>query len=421
MLNRPLRWAPGKNIAWQADLPGYGQSRPTVWRGVVYVTTVEGANKETLHLSAYDAKTGKLRWRRSAPASTTAEAVYTVARAAPTPVADKDGVYAFFESGDFLAFSHAGQPRWTRALFAEYGKFDNGHGCGTSPVQNANSLFVLVDHLGPSYLLALDKKTGRNRWKTTRESKRSWTSPLLVKRGKSEELVVSSAGTVHGYAASTGERLWELTGITGNNIPSPTTDGEHIFIGAATSPRESGGRSAAESNQCLTLTEKDGKPSVELKWQAKKAVCSYMSPTPYRGLVYYVNAAGVLFCLDVTTGEEKYSERIDGECWMSPIPAGDFLYFFARNGKTTVVKAGPVFEKVATNTLWPEGEPPMPSLTVAEPKRPEGAGAAPRPGGGPPPGASRDSYLDPIVYGATLAEGAFFIRVGTRLWCVPAK
>jgi outer membrane protein assembly factor BamB len=162
----PLVWSPEKNMAWKAALPGHGQSSPVVWRGQVYLTAVEGAEKETCHVVAVNLADGSIAWQHTFASSGRVKNSLYVSRAAPTPVADEQGIVAFFESGDVVALSHDGHVRWQRSLSADYGKFKNKFGLAASPVQTDRAVILLVDDEGPSYLAALDKRDGSVLWKT---------------------------------------------------------------------------------------------------------------------------------------------------------------------------------------------------------------------------------------------------------------
>ncbi|MEK7829645.1 MAG: PQQ-binding-like beta-propeller repeat protein, partial [Acidobacteriota bacterium] len=162
----PLEWSDAKNIAWKAALPGYGQSSPVVWRDKIFLTAVEGAMKEKLLALCYDLKSGRELWRREFAATFTMKDSGTVSKAAPTPGVDDKRVYFFFESGDLLAFDHKGKPQWQRKLAEEYGGYKTNHGLGGSVALTDKAVTLLVVHSGPSYLLAVDKQTGKNLWKT---------------------------------------------------------------------------------------------------------------------------------------------------------------------------------------------------------------------------------------------------------------
>lgn len=411
----PLRWSPTQNLAWKTELPGYGQSSPVVWGEQVFVTSVQGPMREKCLTHACDLKTGKLLWSRSLASNLPHEMSYYVSRAAPTPVVDGQGVYVFFESGELASFRHDGTPRWSRALVKEYGPFTNEFGIGQSLAQNAETVFVLVDDPGVAYLLAVDKKTGKNRWKVSREPRKSWTSPVLAKQGGKEILIVTANGFVEGFDTRDGSLLWSVDRITGNIMPSVWVDGERVFVGATPAQARlarPGGRTAAESNCCLKLTERDGKPGAEVLWEGKKATCDFASPLAYRGLVYYVTAAGIVYAVDAGTGKEVYSERIESPCWASPLALGEHVYFFGKNGVTTVIKAGPVFEKVASNPLWDTQNPPRTKEPFSTtPNNPANAGAA---------RATSPDALDPILYGYAALDGQLVIRLGSHLFGVRA-
>lgn len=396
----PTEWSPKKGIAWTVDLPGYGQSAPVVWDGVVYLTAVEGQQREKGYVVALDAKTGKEKWRHTFEPTQKAKWSFTISRAAPTPCVDANGVYCFFEGGNLFAFDHAGKVKWERNLVKDYGEFQGGHGVGASPAQTADALFVLIDHRGQSYFVAVDKATGKNKWKVDREAKGGWASPVIAMRDGKPELIASSAGTVIGYAPDTGKELWKLENVIGNTLPSASVVGDRVLFGGGNSRSKDDPPAGAKGNGCLKLVAKDGKPTFETAWTAKVGISNYATPLGYQGVAYFVNQVGVVYAHDLASGKELFAERIDGSCWASPVGAGGHVYFFGKDGTTTVLKAGKEFEKVASNKLW-DGKP-----------KPKDGGET---GGGKGPGAE---YGDPIVYGVAAADGAFFVRTGGQLFRV---
>lgn len=408
----PIEWSPEKGVAWSISLPGYGQSAPIVWKDRIYLTAVEGDEKERCLVLACDAATGGVLWTKQFPASVRQKTSYMVSRAAPTPVVDADGLYVLFESGDLLALTHEGSERWRVALFDDKERvFQNSHGYGASPAQTDEAVVVLVDHRGPSYLLAINKRTGKPLWKTERPPRSSWSSPRVTKVDGMFQIIVSSSGTADGYDARTGRQLWSHEGISGNSISSAAVSGNLVYVGASVSRRESDAEKAATSNCCLQIIP--GSPKgYKLLWQAKKAVCHYVSPLVHRGYVYYVNNVGVLYCLDAETGEQVYVHRIDGPSWAQPIAAGEHIYLFGKSGVTTVVRAGPEFEWLASNRLWNDNVPPVPKRSYTYEPQGESDTRSANP---------RDEYLDPIVYGVAAVDGAFYVRLGTHLYCIRAS
>ena len=423
--NLPLTWSPTENLAWRTPLPGYGQSSPVVWGGRAFVTAVDGDQKEKLFVVAVDVKSGKVAWKKEFAAGQTGKNNPMMSRAAPTPVVDKDGVYAFFESGDVVALTHAGEVRWERSLSKDYGAFKNNHGVGSSPAQTDKAVVVLIDDLGPSYLVALDKATGKNLWKADRKSRSSWTSPVVTKIDGRPAVLVSSSGSLDAYDAATGKELASLDGLVGNNIPSPAVSGDLVVLGAGENRMKPDAAASAKSNCCVRLTVKGDKISFEPVWDGKKAICQHASPLVYQGHAYFVTKSGLVHCVDLKTGAERYAERLDNPCWATPVGAGDHIYFFGKDGVTTVIKTGPDFEKVAANRFWSAADfakrrdeaKDKAAATLPPPK--EGKG----PGGGPPLPkeeleAARYSAVGDVVYGVAAVDGTFLVRTGTELVCV---
>jgi outer membrane protein assembly factor BamB len=421
--NLPVTWSPTENLAWRVGTPGYGQSAPVVWKGRVYLTAVEGDQKETLHVLCLDAADGRTLWRKTFPASQKGKNNPTTSRAAPTPVADAAGVYAFFESGDLFALTHDGRERWRRSLSKKFGEFKNTHGLAASPAQTDRAVLVLVDHQGPSYLLVVNKADGEDVWKADRPARTSWTSPVVAAAGGDPVVVVSSGGAVTGYDGHGGRTLWEVDGLTGNTMPSAVVSGDRVVVGATESARKPDREASARSNCCLKLTA--GGRGYEVAWRAKKVLAGTASPLVHAGHVYLVDKAGIVHCLDLNTGEVRYSERLANPVWATPVGAGAHVYFFGKDGVTTVVKAGPAFEPVATNRLWTAEDFQARKAAATKeaaatlPKPPEGKG----PTGGPPippaeAEAVRYSAVGDVVYGVAAVDGAFFVRTGTELVCV---
>jgi outer membrane protein assembly factor BamB len=148
----PLEWSPAENVAWDASLPGHGQSSPVIWGDKVFVTSVEGDNKEICHTLCIALADGKILWDHKHQSTAPDPNSVYISRAAPTPVVDAGHVFAFFESGDLVALTHDGQHVWTTSLSRKYAKFTNKFGLSGSPVQTDSSVIILADDEGPSYL-----------------------------------------------------------------------------------------------------------------------------------------------------------------------------------------------------------------------------------------------------------------------------
>ncbi len=369
--NLPINWSDQDNLAWAVELTGVGQSSPVIWEDMVFVTSVDGKKKENLVVHALNHKTGKMLWEKTFPSSSPAPLNNYISKAAPTPVVDGNAVYAFFESGDLFALSHTGEVIWKRCFTKDYGEFQGNHGIGTSPAQSDKNLFFLISHSGPSYLISLDKATGKTVWKEDRESKTSWTSPLVIHEGGTDHLLVSSNGTAEEVSTENGERIWWVEGLNKNTVPSPSVDGEFFVVGSS------------QAGNCLAI-RRDGKGNVtesHILWKAKKISSSFSSPLVVAGKVYFVNKAGIAFCNDLKTGESLWEKRLPSSCWTSSITDGKLIYFFCNGGETVVINIADEFNKKAENKLTVKGR----------------------------------------VYGVAVADGTFVIRTESQLLCIRNK
>jgi outer membrane protein assembly factor BamB len=426
----PLKWSPTQNIAWKTKLPGQGQSSPVIWGDRVFVTCIEGPFKDTCHVVALSLKDGKPLWDYSLASSQKVRSNYFQSRAAPTPAVDAERVYAFFETGDIIALTHDGKPVWQRSLVKEYGNFESDIGLAASLAQNANAVFVLIDHEGPSYLLAIDKRTGKNLWKTPRDSRRSYSSPMVLRIGDKDQIVVSSDGTVDGYDPATGKLLWSFDDVGANTVgtPFPVAPGRFL-ISATPGMQNQREKEAKRSNFLMTVEPShNGTFTLSVKWRAS-VMATFANPIVHKGIAYWVTRAGVVAAYDVESGEELFKERIGQTCWAAPLGVGDRVYFFGKDGQTTVLKAGRQFEVLAVNHLWDpaiegrdrlgeDSRSPAPKRDNGHSEHREG----PQRGG---PGTKRPetgpgglNFADPIQYGIAAVNGSLVIRTGAVVYCI---
>jgi outer membrane protein assembly factor BamB len=423
-LDIPLQWS-GKqaeraahHVAWSVPLLGYGQSSPVIWGDRVFVTTVEGPLKDRYYVSCLQLQAGTLLWRYELKNSSPVENSTFVSRAAPTPVVDGEAVYAFFESGDVVALDHAGQVRWQTCLSERFGAFDNKYGLAASPVADATRLFLLVDHLGPSYVLAIDKRTGEVIWKQARTARSSWTSPVILPVTGGQQLLCSSAGSIDAYELESGNLLWSYTEVGGNRICTPCVFGEGKFlIGSQTSREYADTERVRQSNFAMRVvrTEEAWKP--EVLWRAENAMPAMASPMVHGKYAYWINRVGVVSCFDLEDGREYYSQRTKQLCWATPIADGNRIFFFGKDGVTTVLAAGPSFQLLAENTLFESRSEPAPE-PAPEPAA-TGSGAA-RVAGDRARAIAAAMHAGPEVCGVAAVRGSLLIRTGSQLICIRA-
>jgi len=394
--------------SWTIRLPGYGQSSPVVWKDRVFVTSVSGEHKERLHLLAFKLSDGEMLWQRDLDGTQKVKDSDAVSRGAPTPVADADRVYAMFESGDLFAFTHAGEPVWSRSIVQEFGEFKGPHGYSSSPVLADDRLILQVSHGGPSFLLAVDRATGKDIWKTAHPSQTGWSTPAVFRHDGITGVIASTAGSVRAFDVVSGKELWFVTGINGNSTASPTIVGDLVLIGSSgergggggdssrggrpmgeaggatksEAPRGDGGRPGFTRpdpktlfSAAIRLGGRGDVSSSHLVWKNNQVTAGYASPVVHGDLAYFVNRTGVAQGVDVRTGEIKFQQRLPGQQWASPVANGEHVFFFGKEGTVLTVKSGPVWEEV---------------------------------------GESSVSTTD-IVYGVAAIEGAWLIRTGRGL------
>ncbi|MCM2369487.1 PQQ-binding-like beta-propeller repeat protein [Aporhodopirellula aestuarii] len=431
----PTQWSPEEGIAWQSDIPGYGQSSPVVWKTHVYVTSSEGPFQQDCQVHAFELQTGKKLWTSHIEATTKVENYFRNSRAAPTCCVDANGVYSFFASGDVTAMSHDGLTRWTTPVIKTYGEVDNERGVASSLAQTDDHLFVLVDHHGPSYLIAINKHDGEIAWKADRGTRvPSWSSPVVAKFGGRDIVITSSADTVDAYDAATGDSLWQHDGLQGNHIPSASVVGDEVFVGSTTMYGGATDEEAtAGSNCCIKLTSDGGNPGYEVRWGAQRANSYYSTPLAFAGYVYYVNKIGVLYCIDQATGEQRFARRIGNPCWASAVgitrtDGEQLVYFVLKNGFTIILRPGNEYDQVARNQLY-DTRAMMDAREAAEKQRK--ANAVPADQASPKTGPEKVfagmpesqlhqmfSYGDPMVYGVAVANDRLLVRTGQHLFCV---
>ncbi|MFI4875780.1 MAG: PQQ-binding-like beta-propeller repeat protein [Blastopirellula sp. JB062] len=402
----PTTWSPEENVAWSVALPGYGQSSPVIFGDRIFVTSIEGENKERNIVSCYDLKSGEKRWQRNFPSSDPVKNSTFVSRAAPTPAVDANGVYAFFESGDVVLLTHAGEEVWRRSLSKDYGQFENEYGLGASPVLIDGKLVLLIDHPGPSYLIAIDAATGKTAWKTDRESRGSWSSPMLLKVGEETQVLCSSGGTIDAYAPQNGELLWAEQGIGGNRICSPFVFADGTFLVGSQTSREFKDEDSVKRSNLAMQVRREGKAwKTEVLWRNEKMTPGMASPVAFGGHAYWVNRSGAVMCLDAETGEERYTERLQQSCWATPLGIGDRLYLFGKDGLTSVISLGSKFKLLAENQLWdPDAVVVDPSIVERETEPRRKAAAA--------------MHSGPEVMGVACVSGSLIVRTGDRLYCI---
>jgi outer membrane protein assembly factor BamB len=332
----PTKWSKSEGIRWKAELPARGVSSPVVVGGKVYLTCSSGAKDDRLHVLAFDAKTGKQLWHRQLAATGGTNCHPMGGMAATTPVADEQGVYALFPTGDLAAFDADGNMRWYRSIVSDYPSVTNQVGMASSPILAAGRLILPMDNAGESFLAGLDTKTGQNVWKVSRPKESNWMTPTVRQVGDVTEILFPTNTEIAAYDATSGSKIWSKKG-SGGSIPSPSVVEGVIYM----------------PTKGMTAMKLENGELKEL-WSSTKMGSGMSTPVIFDGMVYSATSAGVLRAAEAKTGAEKWSERFKGKATASPIAGDGKVYVLNEKGEMTVFKAGAKGEILAVNDVGEE-------------------------------------------------------------------
>jgi outer membrane protein assembly factor BamB len=338
----PVRWSDMEGVRWKIALPGHGVGQPVVWGDRIFLTASDGPRHDQLIFFCLDRRDGRELWRRnfwgSAP---TLRHEQKSSMATPTPITDGEHVWAFYGTGDLFCLDLDGNIVWCRSLAQEYGPFQNRFAMGSSPVLVGDLLILQCDHWGQSYLIGIDKRTGKNVWKTDRAEHISWSSPLVVDVDGRKELIVCATFAVKGYDPLRGSELWSAQGLTRECIPTAVA-GEGLIL-AASGPKgetlavRTGGRGDVTGSH--------------VAWRTARNAPFVPSAVLVDGLYYLVEDSGIAACFEAATGKVVWQERLGGAFTASPVAADGKLYFIDEAGNTSVLKLGRKPEILARNRL----------------------------------------------------------------------
>lgn len=394
----PVEWSEGNHVRWKIEVPGEGLSAPIVWGELVFVQTAikvkkadeeEGAGEAKAEaveeprrgdrgrggereggrrgrrggrwggrgakptsvyqfvVLALDRATGRQVWDRVVREEVPHEGSHRDGSLAPaSPLTDGEHVYAYFGSRGLYCLTMEGEVVWEKDLGEM--RTRNGFGEGSSPVLHGDTLVVNWDHEDDSFIVALDKKTGAERWRREREEASSWATPLIVEDGGRAQVVVSGSRRVRGYDLGSGEPVWECGGLGTNCVPSPLAGGGFVY--AMSGHREPALLAIRYEGAKGDLTESDS-----VAWRLDGGTPYVPSPILYGNALYFTQKnSGILSCYNAKTGKPYYDQQRLEEMkgvYASLVGADDRVYVVGRNGVTYVVKRGAEFEVLAINKL----------------------------------------------------------------------
>lgn len=326
----PTRWGKDDGLRWKVDLPGRGLSNPVVANKRIFLTACSGYRERRLHLLCLEEATGKKLWERSFAATGNTACHPMTNMAAPTPVTNGKEVYALFATGDLVACNREGDLLWYRSLVGDYPQVTNQVGMASSPLLMGNTLCLLMDNAGDSFLVGIDRRTGQNLWRISRPRSINWVSPLPL---DSQTVLFQNDEEALAIEADTGKVRWTLKGSF-STIPSPIQGGGLIYLTGAE----------------LKAIRPKPKGAPEVVWQSAPLSGGFASPVYHQGHVYFLTNVAVL-CLSTSDGKEVWRQRLDGPFDASPIIADGKLYAVNRKGRTFVVALGEQPKVLARNDL----------------------------------------------------------------------
>ncbi len=370
----PVRWSATENVAWQADLGGVGVSSPIVAGDRVFVTSqvgagivvpgprlAQGANAATsgerpldvsraagdgthFLVEAFRRTDGARLWQYRIQATAPLPAVHDKHNlASPSPVTDGQRVYAWFGTGQLVALDMNGKLVWERNLGKEIGPFEVHWGHSSSPTLFQDSLILLCDHTPASYLLAVNTRDGKDRWKIDRGRGRvSYSTPFVVNTSSGPELIVNSSERVDAYDPRNGALLWYVGGSNQFPIPVPAFHNGTLYLsrGYRSGPYMAvrpGGRGDVSATHVL--------------WEVPTGA-PYISSLVYdAGVLFMANDVGGIMAIDAENGRRLWQQRVDGLFTASPVAADGKIYFVSETGEVFVVRSGREPEILARNDV----------------------------------------------------------------------
>jgi len=388
----PTEWSETKNIRWKTEMPGPGHATPVVWGDRIFVLSAVRTEKtdagqaatadpeimpaslryaqqqppsakqpprrrmeprpKPTHVyrfvvSAIDRNSGESIWHTVVREEVPHEPGHqTSSQASASPVTDGKHIWASFGSRGLYCLDMQGKVKWQRDLGEMQTR--NEFGEGTSPAVHGDTVVVTWDHEGDSFIVALDKLSGKQRWKVPRDEPTSWSTPLVIQDGERTLVVVSATNRVRAYDLNSGEEVWSCGGLGLNCIPTPVVDGKLIFV--MSGYREAAGMAIRYPGASGDITDGDA-----VAWRLESGMSNVPSPLLYDGKLYFLERfKAMLSSIDMKTGKPVYQKQRLGELgniYASPVGASGRIYVIDRDGAAVVFRHGSEFEILATNKL----------------------------------------------------------------------
>ena len=372
----PVEWSETDNVKWRIKLPSWSAATPIIWEDTVYVTSAQegfqvlqrsyrrgaprppnpGAENDQMYLIAIQRGDGKIKWSQSIGSGNRLYRKQNLA--SPSPITDGKHIWSFTGAGTLTAFDMSGKQLWRREIQKDYGQFGLNHGYGSSPLLHNGRLYIQVLHGmktdDPSYVFAVDSKTGKTLWKVDRwtdaqaESPDDYSTPILVTVDGKQQLVVSGGDYVTGHDLDAGKELWRMGGLNPENGRMYRTIASSVTTGGTVYTTSTRGKPfiAFKPGGSGDITESN------LVWKNDLG-SDVPTPTTDGKRIFVVNDRGIMMAFDAKSGDILWDRQrlAPGTYSSSPILADGKIYATNEEGTTTVVSAGDDFEKLAENRL----------------------------------------------------------------------
>ena len=337
----PIEWSEARNVVWKAAVPGRGWSSPVVAGGRVWITSATGDRDVSLRALAFDVETGHelvntevFRIRGGASINP------KNSHASPSPIVDGDRVYVHFGAQGTAALTTAGEVVWKTRF-----SYESQHGAGGSPVLFEDLLILSCDGVDTAFVVALDKRTGKTRWKTFRRQPwdQAYSTPLVIRTGERTQVVSVGAFRAVAYDPASGKEIWRVAYADGfSNVPRPVYGNDLVYI------------ATGFQQPTLIAVRPGGSGDVtktQVAWTLTRGAPLTPSPLLVGGELYVVNDSGIASCLEAKTGEIIWQARLSGTFSASPVFADGRIYFLSEQGVATVIAPGREFRRLAANRL----------------------------------------------------------------------
>lgn len=403
----PFEFGPDKNVIWKTALP-QGHSSPILSDNLIFLTALEN---DKLFTYCLDRETGTINWRRESPRDRIENLDNRNNPASPSPVTDGENVFVFFADYGLIGYDISGNTLWQLPL----GPFNNLYGMGASPILSGENVVLVCDQSTGSFIISVDKKSGKVAWKTARpEAKSGHSTPILYNPGSGkDQLIVPGSFFLTAYASESGKKVWWVNGLSFEMKSTPVMSDDAVFINGYGSPlnqpenmvkiasfeeirpkhdmngdgklsvtempdnrskqwfsfmdldKDSTLNSAEWDYYKAALSTKNGMLSIRLggkgdmsetniRWQYHRSVPQLPSPLLYKNILYMINDGGIVTSFNPETGEVMKQGRLEGAVdsyYSSPVAADNKIFMIGRSGKAAVIKPDGSLEVMIVNNL----------------------------------------------------------------------